>query len=189
MTLVELPTKKLWSREEYQQLGTLELFEDGRVELIEGEIIVMAPQLDRHNAAMGLVRRALSKRFDEDRFWIRENGPMGFGKRSEPEPDVSVIPGGPRDIVGRGQPSQAEILVEVSETSLKFDRTGKATLYAFNSIADYWIVNLIDMQIEVHRSPNLQTGEYTDLKIFRRGESVAPLAAPGSPILVDDLLP
>ena len=187
------PTTRKWTREEYYQMGDLGFFQDQRVELIDGEIIEMAPQKDMHAAAVGLVRAAVEPLFRSG-FWIREQLPMNMGPTSEPEPDISVVPGGPRDYVGTGHPRTAALLVEVSETTLRFDRRRKGSLYAAAGIQDYWIVNLIDRHVEIHRQPIADASQphgfrYADVVPLKPGQSMSPLAAAGQQVAVNDLLP
>ncbi|HZL38538.1 MAG TPA: Uma2 family endonuclease [Tepidisphaeraceae bacterium] len=83
------------------------------------------------------------------------------------------------------------LVIEVSDTTLLFDRRRKSPRYARAGIRDYWIVNLLEQQLEVYRNVVLEGKryQYGNTTIVRRGESIAPLAAPQSPIAVDDLLP
>src|SRR3954468_9558284 len=135
MSLAE-PTTRKWNRDEYYQMADLGLFQDQRVELIEGEIVEMAPQKDNHAGSVSLVHRALSHAFG-DGFWVRMQMPLTLNDQSEPEPDVSVVPGGERDYMrGAGHPRGALLVVEVSDTTLSYDRERKASLYAAAGIED-----------------------------------------------------
>jgi Uma2 family endonuclease len=186
MTLADPQTRR-WTRDEYYQIADLGFFQDQRVELIEGEIIEMAPQKDVHAGVTGLVQRALENAFDVG-YWVRVQLPLHFTNISEPEPDIAVVQGGPRDYIGTGHPRTALLVVEVSEATLRFDRGKKARLYAAAGIAEYWIVNLIDKCVEVHRFPGGDA--YTDIKPYKSGESISPLnAAQGAAAAVLDILP
>ena len=112
----------------------------------------------------------------------------------EPEPDVSVVQGTERDYIGTGHPTTAMLIVEVSDTTLRYDRGTKASLYAKHGIADYWIVNLEDGRVEVHRQPVADAKarfrmRYDNVTIHQKGEFVAPLAMPAARVAVSDLLP
>ncbi len=112
---------------------------------------------------------------------------------TEPNPDVSVVSGTREDYLQQ-HPATALLVVEVSDTTLRYDRKTKGSIYAAAQIADYWIVNLQDHQVEVYRQPIPdQTGEfdfiYEEMRIFKVGEALASLAAPQSLILAEDLLP
>src|SRR5439155_20878402 len=115
MSIAE-PTIRRWSREEYYQMGELGMFQDQRVELIDGEIIQMAPQKDVHAVAIGVVRTALAGAFVAN-VWIREQLPLEIGPRSEPEPDLSVCSVTRRSYLGTGHPKTALLVVEVSGTT------------------------------------------------------------------------
>jgi Uma2 family endonuclease len=110
-----------------------------------------------------------------------------------PSPDLAVIPGSHRG-AGRTIVKSALLVVEVSDTTLAYDRYHKAPLYAAGGIADYWIVNLVQGQLEVYRDP---VADSTQLFGFRYGtrtildppDVISPLAAPQASITVADLLP
>jgi Uma2 family endonuclease len=120
--------------------------------------------------------------------------PIHLGRLSKPEPDLAVVVGSPRDYVKSGAPTTALLLIEVAETTLALDRGRKASLYAKFGISDYWVLNLIDRQLEVHRQPigdaaHRHRFRYADIQTFKAGDSVVPLAAPDAAIRVDELLP
>jgi Uma2 family endonuclease len=111
---------------------------------------------------------------------------------SEPEPDVAYVPGTLRQV--RTHPTTALLIVEVSDTTLSYDRGNKASLYASAGIADYWIVNLVDRVVEVLRNPALSPAakfgwSYSTTTTHFSGDSVTPLAAPSASVAVADLLP
>jgi Uma2 family endonuclease len=112
------------------------------------------------------------------------------GAGSEPEPDVSVVRGTPRDSL-TDHPSKPDLVVEIADSSLRFDRTVKAMAYARAGVADYWIVDLRQRVVEVRREP-VRAGRrsrYARLVVAGPGEAISPLAAPGARIAVADLLP
>src|SRR5215475_6583344 len=86
------PDKRRWTRQEYAQMGDLGWFAGQRVELIDGDIMVLSPQKFGHYAAVDRVAEVLRGAFGAG-FWVRTQAPMGFGAFSEPEPDVSVVTG------------------------------------------------------------------------------------------------
>jgi Uma2 family endonuclease len=186
------PIKYRWTSDEYHRMADVGIFRDQRVELIGGEVMDMAPQRDIHAAAVSLAFRAIWGVMG-DGFWVRCQLPFRIGQSSEPEPDVSVVPGSERDYIGTGHPTKALLVIEVSDSSLDFDRSDKASLYASAGIAEYWIVNLIDRQVEVNRSPNADTAarfgfSYAERRVFAAGDQIKPLSANGD-IAVSDLLP
>jgi Uma2 family endonuclease len=185
------PRVRKWTREEYYKMGELGLFEGQRVELIDGEIIEMSPMGNPHVIAASLAHDALQKAFGAG-YWVRHGAPLNISSVSEPEPDIGVVKGTPREF--KDHPSTALLAVEVSETSLRMDRKRKASLYASAGVQDYWIVNLIDRQLEVYREPKPDRAQpfgfgYTNQTILKTGDSVTPLAAPNAKIAVADLLP
>ncbi|MGE0128509.1 MAG: Uma2 family endonuclease [Blastocatellales bacterium] len=181
-----------WTREEYYKMGELGFFNDKRVELIEGRVIEMSPIYSPHMTSVTLADDVLRAVFGKG--WVvRIQGPLSLGVNSDPEPDVAVVAGKARDFKD-AHPTTAALVIEVADSSLPYDRNHKASLYAKAGIPDYWILNLPDRQIEVHRRQIADaTAEfgfsYGDKMIFKEGDSVKPLAKPKASIAVADLLP
>jgi Uma2 family endonuclease len=176
----------LWSRREFERLVTSGgLQPDARLELIDGEILDMAPQQSLHSTAVRLVEDALRGAFGAG-FDVRAQLPLAIDDRSEPEPDVAVVTGGPRDYRD-AHPTTAVLVVEIADSSLALDRGRKLALYARNGIADYWILNLVDDCLEVYRQP--MGARYASPAVLDGGDSIAPLAQPEHPLAVADLLP
>ncbi len=187
------PRVRRVSRDEYYQMADLGMFRDQRVELIAGKIIRMPAQRDPHAISVSITHDALKAVFGAG-YWVRSQLPLSLLKRSEPEPDASVVLGQARDYLGKGHPTNALLVVEVSDTTLSFDRRYKAGLYARAGIADYWIVNVEDRQLEVLRNPVADPSKrfgygYADVSILRDGQTVSPLSMPTAVIRVADLLP
>ena len=182
-----------WQRVEYERLIESGFFHPGDpVELVGGQLIVAEPQGSRHFAAVQAVEDALRRAFGPG-WQVRGQGPLALDEESEPEPDVAVVPGTFRDYVAR-HPSRPALVVEVSESSLALDRDHKGSLYARAGLADYWIVNLLDQTLEVHRDPGpdptASVGwRYRSVEVLRGEASAAPLALPGAAIRVRDVLP
>ena len=189
MQLAE-PKKRRWTRAEYYRMAELGLFRGQRVELVGGEIVQMPPQRDTHVVGVSLTAKAVGRAFGQG-FWVRTRSPLNLDKYDDPEPDVAVVPGSERDYVGSDNRADALLVVEVSDTTPAFDRGRKARRYDRAGIADYWVVNLPDRRLEVYRKPARQGGRYryTDVAVLEAMESVAPLAALNSLVLVADLLP
>lgn len=184
------PQVRRFTRDEYYAMADLGMFEGQRVELIEGEIINMAPQKSQHFVALDKTQEILRNVFPSPGHWVRAQGPITLADGSEPEPDISVVLGKRSDYPDH--PTSAVLLVEVSETTLSFDRTRKVHLYAQAGIPEYWILNLIDRQLEVGRNPRQDSANswsYADTRVFTSRETVSPLAAPQASIPVADLLP
>ena len=143
---------KRWTRLEYERLIDLGAFApEERLELLGGQLDVREPQGRPHATGIRLVARALRAVFGPD--WnIEAQLPVALDEESEPEPDIAVVTGGPRDYIA-SHPSRPELVVEVALASLALDRGEKASLYARAGVADYWIVNLVDNVLEVYREP------------------------------------
>lgn len=188
-----LPQLKRWRRVEYERLVDRGVFEPGdRVELIDGLLLVSEPQSSLHYTAILLVQQALARAFGEG--WsVRTQAPIALDDASEPEPDVAVVRGGIRDFAA-SHPVDPVLVVEVSVSSLAFDREHKASLYARAGRPEYWIVNLIDRVLEVRREPAPEPSapygwDYAFVDALGPTERVSALAAPTIQIAVGDLLP
>ena len=184
---------KRWKRIEYEQLVEKGVFAPGdRVELIDGLLIVAEPQSAPHYTAIRLVEQALAGAFGAG-WHTRTQAPIALDETSEPEPDVAVVRGDLRDYTAE-HPADPVLVVEVALTSLALDRGHKASLYARAGRPEYWIVNLVDRVLEIHRDPALSPTapygwHYGAMDALGPGDRVRPLAAPAAWIAVDDLLP
>jgi len=184
---------KRWTRVEYERLVDRGIFEPGdRIELIDGLLLVAEPQTSPHYTAIRLVERALGRAFG-DGWEVRSQAPIALDEASEPEPDVAVVRGAVRDFAG-SHPADPVLVVEVSLSSLAFDREHKASLYARAGRPEYWIVNLIDRVLEVQREPAPEPSapygwDYALVDVLGPAEYVSTLGAPAVQIPVADLLP
>jgi Uma2 family endonuclease len=182
-----------WSRVEYEQLVEKGFFQPGeRLELVDGELLVREPQGSRHATGITLVEQALRAAFGSG-WLVRVQMPVALDERSEPEPDVSVVPGSPREY-RNAHPERPVLVVEVAEASLQFDRGQKASLYARAGLTDFWIVNLVEGVLVVCRQPGrsaeaVAAWGYQSIRALGPAEFVSPLSAPAARILVADLLP
>lgn len=119
--------------------------------------------------------------------------PLDLGQTTEPEPDILVVPGS-RQQFRSAHPTTADLIVEVSDTNLSYDRHHKAGLYARAGIREYWIVNIPDRRLEVYRDPvpdpTQPFGHRNPTRIdLQPGATVSPLALPAAAVPVTDLLP
>jgi len=188
------PTRlRSWTRSEYRRLGDLGILrEDEPVELIGGQLIVAEPKNTPHAAVVALAADALRLAFGPG-WLVRQQDPIALDPDSEPEPDLSVVRGSPRDYLA-DHPARPVLVVEVAESSLRFDRRDKGSLYAKAGLPDYWIVNLRDRRLEVYRHAAADDAarfgwRYLDVKAFAAGARVTPLALPDVSIAVADILP
>ena len=190
----ETPAKlRRWTRVEYDQLIDIGIFLPGdKVELLGGQLCVSEPQNSPHAAAICLAEEALRQAFAGG--WsIRVQLPIALDQESEPEPDLTVVPGGPRDYL-TDHPARPVLVLEVADSSLALDREHKGSLYARARLREYWIVNLADRVVEVYREPGpdvtaFYSWAYRSLQRLSAEQSVTPLAAPTARIAVADLLP
>jgi Uma2 family endonuclease len=180
------PTTRNFSRSEYENMLRAGILgEDEHLELIGGRIVVMSPEGPRHAAAIDLCAEALRRVFPSGHT-VRVQHPLALDADDEPEPDVAVVPGGPRDHVAE-HPHDAVLVVEVAESSLEYDRRDKALLYARAGFSDYWILDIAGRTVEVHRDPS--PNGYATIVVFSAGDEIAPLAAPETRVAVAVLLP
>jgi Uma2 family endonuclease len=180
-----------WSKSIYYQMAEMGWFRDKRVELIHGEIIEMAAMGTIHLTAVGMALRALMNVFGTD-YVVAAPGVLDLSPASEPEPDIAVYRDSPEHLAQQ-KPRTASLVVEVSDTSLRYDRTTKAELYAGANLPEYWIVNPVDRVVEVHRDPaegsDGSSSRYMDVRTYMISEEIAPLALPAKAIRVKDLMP
>ena len=194
LTTLNLPpfARYDWTVSEFEKLFDLGFFApDARLELVEGEIWKKMTQNEPHAVALSLTEFALSGIFAD--CYTRNQQPLLLGDNSKPEPDLAVVTGVPRDYLA-SHPTTAELVVEISDATLRADQTTKAALYARALVAEYWIVNLVECTLEVRRQPSPMAGGllghgYRSTQILLPGESIAPLGAPDNSIGVDELLP
>lgn len=153
------------------------LGEDEHVELIDGVIVAMAPQGIPHAYAIQELTRLLAPQLP-DEYRLRPQLPATLDDWNEPEPDFAIV----RTEATRGKknhPDHALVMIEVADSSLRYDRTRKAALYARRRIPEYWIVNVTERAIEVHRDPDAAGKRYRVTEILRAGQTLESAAVPG----------
>lgn len=179
-----------FTREQYRHLAALGFFAGRRTELIFGEIYQMSPMGWPHVIACNKVANVLREVF-RGFGWVNAEHPFAAAE-SDPEPDVSVIPGRMEDYTDH--PTAALLVVEVADSTLGYDTTTKAELYATAGIADYWVHDVDGRRLLVFRDPVAlpaglgATSYQTHLTLTDAG-TVSPLAAPAAVIRVAHLLP
>ncbi|MEG4422689.1 MULTISPECIES: Uma2 family endonuclease [unclassified Microcoleus] len=181
-------TAKRFSIAEYHRLGELGFFApDDRVELIRGEIIKMAAKGTFHSVCNSLLLGELYPLLRK-RAIVRGQEPIILSADSEPEPDV-VIARNRSDNYLSSHPEPADILlvIEVSDSTLKYDRKTKLSLYAESGISDYWIFNLVDIQLEMHSEPYQKQRGGFDYRVKRVVLPNEVVVIPGFPDLSLDL--
>lgn len=184
-----------WTREEYHRIAEAGVFDGKRVELIEGEVIEMAPMLSAHATGIVKLNEKLFEVLAGKRVVVRVQCPIVLGDFSEPEPDLALVAGTADDYALR-HPGVADLLllVEVSDTTLADDRNSKLQLYAAHGVEEYWIVNIPDRRVEVFRHPEggLQSDQpfrFLFSSVTPEGGVVSPAFAPDLKISVSEILP
>ncbi len=171
----EMPSPYRLSVEQYHAMVEHGLFHpEDRVELIRGILVKKMTKKPPHTISTILVQEVLSRLLPSG-WHLRIQEPITLSD-SEPEPDGSVIRGSARDYhSGHPGPGDAALVVEVAETSLSFDRTAKKALYAAAGIPTYWIVNVVDNQLEVFTGASGPTTQpdYATTTILGPGDDVA----------------
>jgi Uma2 family endonuclease len=174
--------RRLLTVDEYHRMGEAGILTDGdRVELIEGELVAMAPIGSEHVAATNALTRLLVLAVGE-RGIVSVQNPVRLTRRSEPQPDFAVLR--PRDDYRTTlpRPEDTMLAIEVANTSLDYDRTVKLALYARSGIPEVWIVNLAAEEVEVHQSPVADS--YASVARAGRSDTLTIQAIPGALIPV-----
>ncbi len=160
---------------------------DARVELLEGQIVDMFP-IGPFHSGVGTRLHTLFGRAGGERWIVRSQYPVHLNDGSEPQPDLALVK--PREDFYVERHPQAEdvfLLVEVADSSVRFDREEKLPVYARAGIVEFWLVNLVEKVVEVYREPS-SLGVYGFNHRFHVGEIVAPAAFPDVQIFVAALL-
>jgi Uma2 family endonuclease len=182
-----LALKRLFTVDEYHRMADFGILgEDDRVELIEGEILVMSPIGTRHAACVDRLTRLLVQGARE-RAIVRVQNPVQLGERSEPQPDVALLKASPDFYAARHPgPRDVILIVEVADASVVYDREVKVPLYARAGLPEVWLVDLAGEAVDVHRLPS-ERG-YRDVRRLSRGQSLAVQGLPGLALQVDQIL-
>lgn len=190
----EAMPERRFTRAEYHRAAETGVFApDERLELLWGKVVTkMTPMSRLHARAIRRVSGALEEAFGGD-YDVQEQLPLSHGD-SEPEPDISVVPGTADQYKEHPACSDAVLVVEIADSSLRFDRGAKAALYAEAGVRDYWVLNLINRTLEVFRepaaSPDAPHGfAYRTHTVYTTDLSVSPLERPDAGISVARLFP
>ncbi len=164
---------------------------DEKVELIEGEILPVSPKDPPHASRIARLTTLFVKRFG-DTHEVRVQLPLTLGTRSEPEPDFALVSLAVADAAAR-HPDKADLIIEMCDSSLSFDRNAKASLYAKHGMADYWVLNLAGQRLEVRRDPaeyppGAYGWTYSSLTLLAPGQEIAPLFSQETVFSVSELL-
>jgi Uma2 family endonuclease len=166
--------------DEYERMD----LDDPRVELINGYVVKKVPKKPTHSWTTKTMERLIPPGWTS-----RQEQPVRIPAFDEPEPDVAIVRGGDDDYEHRHPvPADVGLLVEVSEATLVRDQGEKLPAYARGGIPVYWIVNLVDRQVEVYTDPG--PDGYRSIQVFTQGQHV-PVVLDGRPIgqiAVDDII-
>jgi Uma2 family endonuclease len=169
----------------YKMIGLGMLTDYEKAEIIEGELIRKKTVGDRHAAIVNFLNRFFVKNVSDD-VLVSVQNPVRLSDYNEPEPDIALADLRKYDGRRHPQPPEIILIVEVSDSTLRYDRDVKLALYAETEIPEVWIVNLPNEIIEVHQKPTV--GIYQITKIFKRGETVASEVLPDLSIAADEIL-
>ena len=184
------PPRKRWTRAECAVLEASEVFQQQRLELVEGELISKMGKKRPHTNALTLVFGWLTRTFDFR--YINTGATIDVAPEdnptNEPEPDLIVLAKPSFEFrTGNPRPADLRLVVEISDSTLGFDLTVKARLYARAGIAEYWVVDVAARSLVVHRDP--LNGSYQSVAVYNDRESVSPLASPDHEFRVGDAFP
>ncbi len=172
---------------EYFRLVDAGIIQPGeRVELLEGEILLMAPTGPSHNGGVNRYTRVFGRQAG-NLYTLQVQGPVRLDEHSAPEPDVALLKFREDDYCqAHAGPADVLLVVEVSDSSLDYDRGVKSRIYGRAGVPETWVLNLPEDCIERFTGPGPEG--YGQHDILRRGEKVSPAALPDLELAVEDLL-
>ena len=179
-------TRRRFTREEYYRMAEVGILgQRDRVELIKGEIIEMSPIGRRHGAFVDNLTRLLVLRLD-DRAMVRVQGAVALAAETEPRADLALLRRGAVPYKDRDAWAEDALLViEVSESSLAYDRSTKMRLYAEAGIPECWVVDCTAETVEVHRGPGPEG--YRDVSLVAGAATLRPQAFPDVELTTTDI--
>jgi Uma2 family endonuclease len=181
------PPRKRWTRAECAALESSGLWDQQRLELVDGELISKMGKKRPHVNALVAVQAWLVRTFGEQ--FVNPEAPIDVAPEdnptNEPEPDLVVLAKPSREFqTANPRPADLRLVVEVSDSTLGFDLTAKAELYARAGIVEYWVVDVAARRLIVHRDP--REGLYRSVTAYNEQETIGPLSAPHSKFKVAD---
>ncbi|HTX25204.1 MAG TPA: Uma2 family endonuclease [Steroidobacteraceae bacterium] len=186
MSATFTPIRMRITTDRYQQMVAAGILTpNDRVELIEGEILAMAPIGTRHAQVTGRLLKRFVPGVGEAGI-VRAANPVDLGSFSEPEPDLMILK--PQlEEYGAAHPQAADVLllIEVADSSLAFDQGPKRDLYARYSVREYWVIDVNADRIVSYRQP--AQGAFQAVREFRRGETISPEAFPSLQVVLAEL--
>ncbi|MEB3294405.1 MAG: Uma2 family endonuclease [Synechococcales bacterium] len=185
----EPTTLKRWTVADYHRMGEFGILQpDERTELIAGQIIFMAAKGTLHVLALRLLSTAFDRQLTNLPFLVSTQDPIQLDDFSQPEPDCAIVRGTAFDYVNR-HPSAGEtvLVVEVADSTLKYDTEVKDKFYAQSGIPDYWVIDVKNRQLHIFRDPTARG--YTSHEILQEPDQITPLAFPKQVMALTDILP
>ena len=162
------------------------LHEDDRIELMDGKIIIMAPIGDYHIGGTGWLNMLLAPAL-AGRALVLVQCPIYLNDHSAPQPDFAVVRLRPITEVGRNYPADVYLVIEVSDTSLRYDSGPKLARYAAAGIPEVWVANLRNRQVTGHTDP--VGDQYATTQIYHPGQTITPQAFPDIALPINDFMP
>jgi Uma2 family endonuclease len=184
------PSRKRWTRAECASLEASGLLDEQHLELVEGELIDRMGKSRSHISSLTFIFAWLLEIFGKN--FVNSEAPIDVSPEdnpsNEPEPDLIVFN---RDFSHfrstNPGPQDLHLVVEIADSTLRFDLTTKAALYARAGIVEYWVLDVSGRRLIVHRYP--KSGKYTAVLVYGDQENVAPLAAPHAMFKAADAFP
>jgi Uma2 family endonuclease len=161
--------------------------EDTRVELLDGEVVWMSPINDPHAACVKRLNQLFNRRYAAEQMLVSVQDPIRIERYDAPQPDVTLL--GPRaDFYATQTPTPADILllVEVADTTLRTDLGRKARIYGGGGVSEYWVVDVNNRVLYVHRAP--EGGRYTSREVLNVTDRLSAEFAPDVEFEVSELL-
>ena len=182
------PSRRRFTVAEYYAMAEAGILApDERVELLDGDVIAMPPINEWHASRVGRFTNTLPAQFQGQAIvWIQN--PVRLDDASEPQPDVMLLRWRD-DFYEGGHPGPADVLllIEVSDTTVDYDRSAKLAAYAVAGIPEVWIASRRDRRIESYSDPD--GDQYTTVRYYGAGESISPQAFPDVILQVDQIIP
>jgi Uma2 family endonuclease len=180
---------KRWTVEDYHRMGELGMIHpDERTELIGGQVVFMAAKGTPHVLALRLLATSLDVLLAQQPVFVSTQDPIQLDDFSEPEPDCVIVRGAVLDYADRHPaPSNIALVVEVADSTLKYDTEVKDKIYARSGIPDYWVLDLKNRQLHIFRNPT-PTG-YTSHLALTEPNQITPLAFPQIALVLTNILP
>ena len=182
------PLRHRFSVDDYYKMAEAGLFAPGqRLELLDGEIIEMNPIGISHASIVDRLTRLFVRGLG-DEVWVRVQNPVRLSDLTEPEPDITLLrPRADSYSTGHPRPEDVVLVVEVADTTLRWDRSVKRPLYAAAGVPEVWIVDVGGGVVEVATGPGPE--DYAAVRQATQGEQLTPVMLPDHAFAVADIVP